>query len=124
RREQLHREAVHAQRSEGKDRSTPTHRVGELTMSNRAAEELLFDSEATLRLVDNVLDELQVMEAEVSRSEDRVRTLSVQIGRAHAGIADLPGILLRAHDEIHAVLGNLRQSRDVLERTTVERIHQ
>ena len=61
-------------------------------MGLRAAEELLFESESTLRLVDSVLTELEAIEAEVSRSEDEVRQLSVQVSRAHAGIADLPSI--------------------------------
>jgi hypothetical protein len=85
------------------------------------AEELFYDSEATLRLVDTVLDELQVMEEEVSRSEDRVRFLTEQVGRAHAGIADLPEILSRAYVEIQSVLESLRRSRSVLERSTVDK---
>lgn len=93
-------------------------------MATRAAEELLYDSETTLRLVDTVLDELQLMEEEVTRSEDRVRELASHVGQAHAGIADLPAVLLRAHGEIQDVLGSLRQSRDVLDRATVEKVHQ
>jgi hypothetical protein len=85
------------------------------------AEELFYDSEATLRLVDTVLDELQVMEEEVTRSEDRVRFLTEQAGRAHAGIADLPEILSRAYVEIQSVLESLRRSRSVLERSTVDK---
>ena len=92
-------------------------------MATRAAEELLYDSETTLRLVDTVLDELQLMEEEVTRSEDRVREIASHVAQAHAGIADLPGTLLRAYGEIQNVLGSLRHSRDVLERTTVEKIH-
>ncbi|HET8656083.1 MAG TPA: hypothetical protein VFL93_11250 [Longimicrobiaceae bacterium] len=92
-------------------------------MATRAAEELYYDSEATLRLVDTVLDELQVMEAEVAKSEDRVRSLTAHVDQAHAGIAGLPDILMRAHGEIQNVLASLRESRDVLERTTVEKIH-
>ena len=85
------------------------------------AEELFYDSEATLRLVDTVLDELQVMEEEVTRSEDRVRYLTEQVSRAHAGIADLPDILSRAYVEIQSVLESLRRSRSVLERSTVDK---
>lgn len=90
-------------------------------MATRAAEELYYDSEATLRLVDTVLDELQVMEVEVSRSEDRVRSLTEQVGRAQAGIADVPDLLLRAYSEIRSVLESLRRSRSVLERSTMDK---
>lgn len=92
-------------------------------MGLRAAEELLFESESTLRLVDSVLNELEAIEAEVSRSEDEVRQLSAQVSRAHAGIADLPSILLRAYGEIQNVLESLKQSRDLLEQSAVEKIH-
>ena len=92
-------------------------------MATRMPEHLLYDSETTLRLVDNVIDELQVMEDQVTRSEDRVRVLAQSVDTAHAGITDLPAILLRAYGEIQNVLDSLRQSRNVLERTTVEKIH-
>lgn len=37
---------------------------------------------------------------------------------------DLPNMLLRAYTEINAVLQNLRHSRDVLQQTTLEKLHQ
>lgn len=85
-------------------------------MPTRAAEQLLYDSEATLRLVDNVLDELHQMEADVARSDDQMRLLCTQTQAARAGSAELPEVLLRAHGEIRNVLGSLQQSRGVLER--------
>lgn len=85
-------------------------------MPTRAAE-LLYDSEATLRLVDNVLDELHQMEAETDRPDEQMRLLFTQMRGATADAGDLPALLLKAYGEIQEILAGLRQSRDVLERT-------
>jgi hypothetical protein len=91
-------------------------------MSTRAAEELYYDSETTLRLVDTALDELRVMEDEL-RGDDRGRLLVQQMLQAPAGASELPELVLRAYGEIQSGLESLRRSRDVLERTTMEKIH-
>jgi uncharacterized phage infection (PIP) family protein YhgE len=73
----------------------------------RSADELLYDSAATLRLVDNVLDDLRVSPAPASTP---------------SGIAEIPLLLLKAYAEINSVLESLRQSRDTLQRATVEKL--
>lgn len=73
----------------------------------RTADELLYDSAATLRLVDNVLDDLRIVPEPPS---------------APNGIAEIPLLLLKAYAEINSVLESLRQSRDTLQRTTVEKL--
>ena len=75
----------------------------------RPTSEALYDSAATLRLVDTVLDDLQFTPAPAAQM-------------ALNGIAEIPQLLLRAYAEINSVLSSLRQSRDVLERTTVEKL--
>lgn len=90
-------------------------------MSTRAAEELYYDSEATLRLVDNVLDELQVMD-EVGQRDEHGR-FSQRMVRETVAAGELPEIIVRAYGEVQALLDSLRRSRDVLERTSAEKAH-
>jgi hypothetical protein len=76
--------------------------------------ERLYDFEATLRLVDNALDELQVLGG-VERAE-----LSLVVDdREDAGVSDLTP--LRAFREVQEGLHSLRHSRAVLERTSEEK---
>lgn len=91
-------------------------------MDSRAAEQLLYDSEATLRLVDSLLDELQGMEAEIAPAIGRLSALSIQMERVEDQEPDLPDLLLHARQEVCGVLDRLTQSRDVLERTMVEKL--
>jgi hypothetical protein len=90
-------------------------------MSTRAAEELYYDSEATLRLVDTALDELRVMEDQRTGA-DRGPFLAQERTEPAAG-SELPDLVLRAYGEIQSGLESLRRSREVLERTTMEKIH-
>jgi hypothetical protein len=91
-------------------------------MSTRVAEELYYDSEATLRLVDTALDELRVME-DHGRDAGRGPLLAQERRDSAAGCSELPDLVLRAYGEIQSGLESLRRSRDVLERTTMEKIH-
>lgn len=77
-------------------------------MASRATHEILYDSEASLRLVDSALEDLRGHSAEPGTP---------------AAIATLPHLLLRTYAEIINVLGSLRESRGALERAAVERIH-
>lgn len=90
-------------------------------MTIRAAEELYYDSEATLRLVDNVLNELQVMD-EVGAPDDHGR-FSQRMVREPGDASELSETLIRAYGEVQDLLDGLRRSRDVLERTTAEKAH-
>jgi hypothetical protein len=114
-----------------------------------ARHELLYDTEAALRLVDSELDELRAGPAVAElaapatpaaapaaatpaaptatmRMEhpaaQHLRALLEQPAGAPVGLASLPFILERANQEIQAVLANLRDSRDALETATVEKL--
>ena len=79
-------------------------------MSNSRAQEVLYESEAALRLVDQELHDLH----EMSREDHRVNS---------TGLADLPQILERANAQILSVLARLRESRAALQRSTVDNLH-
>jgi len=85
-------------------------------MPTRPADELFYDSEAMLRLVDRALDELRLPPAVMhgaTFSDHEPITLT-----------DLPQVLLRAYSEVSGVIATLRRSREVLERSTVEKLQQ
>jgi hypothetical protein len=80
------------------------------------ANELLLDSEASLRLVDNVLAEI----GESTPAPAAPVTPAVAVAE---GLASLPQVLLRAYGEINNALLALRESRGALEQSTVEKLH-
>lgn len=84
-------------------------------MNPRIAEQLLYDSEATLRLVDTLLDELQVMEPKLHAFHGE---LHLATETSLDELSDLPDLLLTAAGQARAVLDRLAQSRNVLERTS------
>lgn len=91
----------------------------------RAATEVLYDSEAALRLVDRQLDELRREPEPPAHTEDtrqHLHALLAQPVGQGVGLAALPLILTRANEEIHAVLASLRDSRSALEAATVEKL--
>jgi len=77
--------------------------------SSQRAQEVLYESEAALRLVDQELLDLH----SVHREEHRAVT---------AGLADLPYILERANAQILGVLSRLRESRAALQSSAVEKL--
>jgi hypothetical protein len=77
-------------------------------MSAKPASELLYDSEAALRLVDSAIKEM----GELAADPD-------QAGR---GALTLSELLTRAYEEIPRVLESLRQTRSVFERAAVDKI--
>ena len=92
----------------------------------RAATEVLYDSQAALRLVDSQIDELRREPgASGSASEapaEHLEALLAQPVGAGVGLTALPLILTRANQEIQAVLASLRDSRSALEAATVEKL--
>lgn len=118
------------------------------TRKTRISEDLLDDSEAALRLVDSLLDDLRdgdeieaaegvepgtVRAAEMGTGSTSVGAAAgtAAAGVAATGVADddgssalaqLPEVLLRAQAEIKVALESLRHSRGFLERTTLERV--
>lgn len=79
-------------------------------MTSARTREVLYESEATLRLVDRELNEL--LDAQTPGPE-RHPTIS---------LADLPNILEQANAQILNVLARLRESRAALQTTALERL--
>jgi len=84
-------------------------------MSTRRTSELLYDSQATLRLVDRELDEIG------ADAPARPPVTAAQATTA-LGLAALPYILERANAEIASVLLRLRESRTALRQATDEKL--
>ncbi|MCC6928882.1 MAG: hypothetical protein IT359_07840 [Gemmatimonadaceae bacterium] len=92
-------------------------------MSAKQPIELLYDSEATLRLVDTAIQEMGELDAETAPSvEQRLRTAMSQTPGSPLGLVGLSDLLARGYAEILGVLDSLRQSRHLLERAAVEKI--
>lgn len=89
-------------------------------MAVRLASELLFDSEASLRLVDSAIVELKPDAADAAADAGAPET-SLVAGRRDAP-ARLPQKLLRAYSEIGAILERLRVSRGVLEQASMDKL--
>jgi len=88
---------------------------------------LLYDTEASLRLVDGELRALGSPPAPdapeaVPSPADHLRALLASPVGQPVGLAALPFILERANAEIQGVLANLRDSRTALETATVEKL--
>lgn len=79
----------------------------------KSAAELLYDSQATLRLVDNVLDDLRA---------DALAPEATGSPIPHLGLEEIPGLLMLAYREMNGVLDSLRRSRSTLERTSVQKL--
>jgi chemotaxis regulatin CheY-phosphate phosphatase CheZ len=89
-------------------------------MTSRHANELLYDSEAALRLVDSAIEDIRD-----ARPTEPARYATIREQLAASGPLGLIGlseVLARSYGEIVSVLGSLRQSRNVLQRTTVEKL--
>jgi hypothetical protein len=80
---------------------------------SRRTDELLYDSEASLRLVDNALEDIQ------PKHEAQYTSLAA----VSLGLNEIPELLLRAYGELNSVLDSLRHSRDLLEKTATENLH-
>jgi hypothetical protein len=91
-------------------------------MSTRPADELLYDSEASLRLVESALIDLAAMAAEVAAGPGAQAIPGASFARMN--LMDLPSLLLRAYTGINSVLENLRHSRDVLQQTRLDKLQQ
>lgn len=84
-------------------------------MSSKTPGELLYDSEATLRLVDSALREI-AGQPHAASSPDST-SLPPELGLTAAA-----QILEQGYRELTAVLDSLRQSRSLLERATLDKL--
>ena len=117
-------------------------------MTTNRAMELLYDSEASLRLVDHELDALREFTAGVQETVGPTASAAGPVGApgspvdslpllepappadpefpellgAASGLALVPGILQRANAEIVNVLASLRQCRSALESATTDKL--
>lgn len=95
-------------------------------MSTKPPSELLYDSEAVLRAVDGAIMDMGELGLEEQAKQPALR-LSPNGAPTPSGIADLglvgiADVMARGYAEILGVLDSLRQSRNFLERATVEKI--
>ena len=83
-------------------------------MTVRHPKELLYDSEAALRLVDSAIEDIRD-----ARPDDPARNVNLREQLAAAGPTGSIGlseVLARSYGEVVSTLGSLRQSRTTLER--------
>lgn len=80
-------------------------------MTVRHANELLYDSEAALRLVDSAIEDIRD-----AGPDDPARNTNLREQLAAAGPTGLSEVLARSYGEVVSTLGSLRQSRSTLER--------
>ena len=93
-------------------------------MSPRPPNELLYDSEATLRLVDSAIEDIRELEPRgPDFHSNPARWADARDLRAGSalGSVDLSDMIGRGYDEVVSVLGSLRESRSVLARTAGRR---
>ncbi len=83
-------------------------------MSSHRTQEVLYETEAALRLVDHGLDGLR----DETTDAESASSFSLMGG----GLAELPGILERANSQILCVLKRLRESRAAIESTALEKL--
>ena len=92
--------------------SCPLRRREETTMTPKRADEVLYETEAALRLVDHELHGLRD-EPEAPMPEPIPMS---------GGLSELPAILERANAQILGVLARLRESRAAIESTALQKI--
>jgi chemotaxis regulatin CheY-phosphate phosphatase CheZ len=92
-------------------------------MSAKQPSELLYDSEATLRLVDTAIQDMGDLEQDdASPLEARLRAAIGAADGTGLGLTGLSDLLAKGYAEILGVLDSLRQSRSLLERAAVEKL--
>lgn len=92
-------------------------------MSTKQPSQLLYDSEATLRLVDTAIREMgELAHDDVMPLEERVPSADAAGTGTALGLLGLSDLLAKGYAEILGVLDSLRQSRHLLERAAVEKI--
>lgn len=102
-----------------------------ITPNKARAQEVLYDSETVLRLVDRELNELRESETPSGTpsgtlADPLAAAVQAPVSAETSSGPDISGflqILRQANDEISQVLGTLRNSRQALQGATMERLH-
>jgi hypothetical protein len=87
----------------------------------RPADELLYDSEASLRLVDHAIEELSDLGAE---PDEETRGFLEHVVAQPGGLHELSRTLLRAYAETIGVVTRIRQSCGMLDNEGLDRLEQ
>jgi hypothetical protein len=87
----------------------------------RPAEELLYDSEASFRLVDHAIRELSASGAELDRE---ATGFLAHVMAQPGGFAELSRTLLRAYAETAGIVGRFRETAGMLDSTGIDRLQQ
>lgn len=88
-----------------------------MSAAEEARQATFSDTEATLRQVDEVLNDF-----EEGGGRGRVRQVLDAMGERPAGLKDLVGILEAAYSEVVGIIQSLRESRGLLEKAAMERL--
>jgi hypothetical protein len=91
-------------------------------MTARLANELLYDSEAALRLVDSAIEDFREPEQRPAEPPHPGRFRDLLQSAGPLGLLAISHILARSYSEVVSVLGGLRESRDVLARTSADKL--
>ncbi|MGH7619410.1 MAG: hypothetical protein ACREPM_19505 [Gemmatimonadaceae bacterium] len=87
----------------------------------RPAEELLYDSEASFRLVDHAIRELSASGAELDRE---ATGFLAHVMAQPGGFAELSRTLLRAYAETAGIVGRFRETAGMLDSSGIDRLQQ
>jgi hypothetical protein len=87
----------------------------------RPAEELLYDSEASFRLVDHAIEELNASGAELDRE---ATGLLAHVMTQPGGFAELSRTLLRAYAETAAIVERFRETAGMLDSHGIDKLQQ
>jgi hypothetical protein len=87
----------------------------------RPAEELLYDSEASFRLVDHAIRELSASGAELDREASG---FLAHVMTQPGGFAELSRTLLRAYAETAGIVGRFRETAGMLDSNGIDKLQQ
>ena len=87
----------------------------------RPAEELLYDSEASFRLVDHAIQELSASGAELDRE---ATGFLAHVMAQPGGFAELSRTLLRAYAETAGIVGRFRETAGMLDSSGIDKLQQ
>lgn len=87
----------------------------------RPAEELLYDSEASFRLVDHAIQELSASGAELDKEASG---FLAHVMTQPGGFAELSRTLLRAYAETAGIVGRFRETAGMLDSSGIDKLQQ